>query len=76
MGRKRRKRERHKEEEEEEEGQRESECRNRTSQWSEERKKGRREQKKVRRPCSQPEHEVVLGKAQSGSSVTTEREEE
>jgi len=46
------------------------------SEWSEERKKRRREQKKVWRPCSQPEHEVVLGKAQSSNSVTAEREEE
>lgn len=46
------------------------------SEWSEERKKGRREQKKVWRPCSWPEHVVVLGKAQSGSSITTEHEEE
>lgn len=39
---------------------------------SEERKKGRREQKKAQRP----ECEVVLGKAECGISVTTECGEE
>lgn len=41
-----------------------------------ERKEGRKEQKKVQRPFSRPHHEVVLGKEQSGSSVTTKHEQE
>lgn len=36
----------------------------------------RKDQQRMRRPCSLPEHEVVLGKAQSSNSVTDEREEE
>ena len=41
-----------------------------------ERKEGRKEQKKVQRPFSRPDHEVVVGKDQSGSSVTTKHEQE
>lgn len=41
-----------------------------------ERKEGRKEQKKVQRPLSRPDHEVVLGKDHSGSSATTKHEQE